>query len=82
MERKHKFNWMYNADETIGFGKGYYIIFEGSNYEPMVDTMYKTWEYNEQVDGISVGILNKFRYLEDLGYVYDRNFIVDLKQLF
>ena len=82
MERKHKFNWVYNNDENIGFGKGYYIFFEGHDYKPLVDCMYPSWEQNEQVDGISVGILNKFRYLEDLGYVYDKNFRVDLKELF
>ncbi len=82
MERKHKFNFIYNNDETIGFGKGYYFIFEGHDYTPMVETMYKCWEQNEHVDGISVGFINRFRYLENLGYVYDRNFIVDLKELF
>ena len=82
MEKKKRFNWKYNNDETIGFGKGYYIFFENYKGEPALDSMYPSWEHNEQVDAISVGFLNKFRYMEDLGYVYDKNFIVDLKELF
>lgn len=77
-----RFNFKYNTDETIGMGKGYYLFFENYEGRTTIDCMYPTWEQNEQVDGISVGFLNRFRYLEALGYKYDRNFIVDLKDLF
>lgn len=79
---KHRFNYLYNGDESIGFGKGYYIIFEGHDKQLRVDTYFPTWEQNEQVDGVSVGILNKISYLIDLGYQFDRYLKVNLKDLF
>lgn len=81
MKRK-RFNWCYNNDETIGFGKGYYIYFEGHDGSIMIDSYYKSWEYNEQVDVVSVGILNKFKDLYYLGYQLDMYLAVNLKDLF
>ena len=80
--KKCRFNFIYNSDKNIGNGEGYYIIFEGHDKSIMVDSYYKCIEYNEQVDMISVGILNKIKYLSDIGYKFDPYFTADLKDLF
>ena len=79
---QNRFNFIYNNDETIGLGKGYYIIFEGYDKKIKWDSYYPTWEHNEQVDGVSVGILNKIQYLIDMGYKLDIYMKVNLKELF
>lgn len=81
MEKKKRFNYIYNSDETFMYGKGYYLIFEGHDGKPLIETFYPTWEVNEMVDGVSVGILNKIKHLTDMGYVLDVYFITDLNQL-
>lgn len=77
-----RFNFIYNNDETIGYGKGYYVIFEGHDKKLLMDTYYPIWEQNEQVDGVSVGILNKINHLIDMGYKLDIYMKVNLKELF
>lgn len=80
--KKHRFNWVYNSNEEIGFGKGYYLYFENYEFKPVFECKYGTYEYNPQCDMISVGFLNRIKHLVDLGYVYDPYFKIDLKQLF
>lgn len=77
-----RFNVIYNNDETIGFGKGYYVIFENHEGKPTVDCAYPTWEHNEMVDAVSVGLWNKIKYLIEIGYKLDIYYICDLKELF
>lgn len=82
MSRKKKFNVIYNGKEEIGFGCGYYVVFEGHDYKPCLDSVYHTWEHNESVDGVSCGLINKIIYLCDLGYVFDHWYCPDLKEMF
>lgn len=82
MERKKKFTIYYNNDETIGFGKGYYIIFENFEGKPTFDSKYGTFEYSEFQDLVSVGLINKMFYMYDLGYVFDRYYEFNFKELF
>lgn len=81
MEKKKKFNYIYSDDKTLGYGVGYYIVFEGHDGKPLIDTFYPTWEVNEMVDGISVGVLNKIKYLISAGYQFDIWFKPNLKDL-
>lgn len=82
MEKKKKFNIIYNNDENVGYGKGYYFIFENYEGKPTFDSKYGTYEYSKDVDMISVGVINKIYRMYDLGYVFDRWYTVDLKELF
>lgn len=79
---KKKFNVIYNSDESIGLGKGYYIVYENHNHKPTFDSKYGTYEYSEEVDMVSVGIINKIKFLYDMGYVLDTYYSVDLKEIF
>ena len=79
--KKRRFNIIYNNDKNIGMGEGYYIVFENYEGEPMLDSVYKTIEYNEQVDMVSVGILNKINYMYDMGWVLDKYYTPDIKDL-
>ena len=79
--KKRRFNIIYNKDKNIGMGEGYYIVFENYEGEPMLDSVYKTIEYNEQVDMVSVGILNKINYMYDLGWVLDKYYTPNIKDL-
>ena len=71
MEKKKKFNIIYNNDEKKGYGKGYYIVYENYEGKPTFDCKYGTWEQNKDVDGVSVGIINRIKYLYDMGYILD-----------
>ena len=77
MEKKKRFNIKYYDKK-----KGYVIYFEGHDNKVYMDCFFPTWEENEQVDGVSVGIINRIKYLYDLGYVYDNWFDYDLDLLF
>lgn len=81
-KNKKRFNIIYNSNEDIGFGVGYYVVYENYKGEPAVDCQYRILEYSEQVDMVSVGIINKIYHLYDLGYILDPYYIVDLKDLF
>ena len=82
MKSKKRFNILYNADKNIGFGVGYYIVYENYEGKPTFDCKYGTIEYNKDVDMISVGIINKINYLYDMGYVLDKYYCPKLKDLF
>ena len=82
MEKKKRFNIIYNNDDKIGYGKGYYIIYENYEGEPTFDSKYGTYEYSEDVDMVSVGILNKINHLYDMGYILDKYYNPNLKELF
>ncbi len=77
MKKKKRFNIKYYAKRNM-----YVIYFEGNDNEVYIDTMFPSFEVNEQVDGVSVGIINRIKYLYDLGYVYDNWFDYDLDKLF
>lgn len=79
---KKRFNIIYNDKEDIGYGKGYYIIFENHEKEPTFDCKYGICEYSKDVDMVSVGILNKIKRLYEMGYILDIYYQVDLKKLF
>ncbi|MBO7732049.1 MAG: hypothetical protein J6S67_05840 [Methanobrevibacter sp.] len=84
--KKPRMNFIYNADEKLGFGAGYYFFFEGTagdtKGKPLFETYYHTEEKNEYVDMISVGILNELRRNAELGWEYDPFYYVDLEQHF
>ena len=84
MEKKKKFNIIWNSKENELWGKGYYIIYENYKGEPTFDSKYGIYEYSKEVDMVSVGILNKINHLYDMGYVYDRYYAknIDLKNIF
>ena len=79
---KKKFNIIYNNDENIAWGKGYYVVFENHKGEPTIDSKYGTYEYSSEVDMVSVGIINKIKYLYDMDYILDVYYAKDkLKEL-
>lgn len=82
MEKKRRFKIYYNDDETIGFGKGYYFIYENYEGKPTFDSKWGIFEYNEDVDMVSVGVINKIYEMYDLGYVFDRYYSFNFKELF
>lgn len=79
--KKRRFNIIYNNNKKLGMGEGYYIVFENYEGEPMLDSVYKTIEYSEQVDMVSVGILNKINHLYDMGWVLDKYYTPELEKL-
>jgi len=81
-KKRKKFNIVYNNDENIGFGKGYYIIYENYEGQPTFDCKYGVLEYNENVDMVSVGIINKIYYMYDMGWELDIYYGKDLKKIF
>ena len=82
MEKKKRFNIIYNDNKEIGFGEGYYIIYENYEGEPTYDSMYRIYNYNEQTDMVTVGLINKIYHLYDLGYELDIYYKPNLKELF
>lgn len=81
-KNKKRFNIIYNSNKDIGFGVGYYVIYENYEGQPTFECSFPIYEYSEQVDMVSVGILNKIYRLYELGYILDPYYIVDLKELF
>ena len=81
---KKRFNIIWNDNEDIGFGKGYYFIYENYEGKPTFDCKYGVYEYNKEVDMVSVGVINKINHLYDLGYIYDNYYAtnINLKDLF
>ena len=80
--KKKKFNIIYNADKDIGFGVGYYIVYENNKGEPTFDSKYGIYEYSEEVDMVSVGLINKIYHLYEMGYILDIFYCPKLKDLF
>ena len=80
--KKKKFNIVYNNDETVGMGKGYYFIYENYEGKPTFDSKYGTYEYSEQVDMVSVGVINKIKYMYEMGYELDIYYGTNLKEIF
>lgn len=84
--KKPRVNFIYNDNEKLGFGKGYYVFFEGVAKEhkgqPMFECFYPIEEKNEQVDVVCVGILNRIKRDVINGWVYDPYYYVDLSQEF
>lgn len=82
---KPKFNFIYNDDVELGFGKGYYMFIQGianenkgqdlfTTYYPLIET--------KNVDFVSVGLLNEIRHNTEMGWVYDKYYHVDLTKHF
>lgn len=82
MKSKKRFNILYNADKDIGFGVGYYIVYENYKGEPTFDCKYGTFDYSEEVEMVSVGIINKIYRLYNMGYVLDIYFSPRIEDLF
>ena len=82
MEKKKRFNVIYNNDENIGYGKGYYVVYENYEGNPTFDSCYHVIEIDENHDAISIGLLNKFEHMYYLGYVFDYGYAFNLKDLF
>lgn len=85
MEKKKRFTIYYNKNDNIGFGKGYYFIYENYEGKPTFDCKYGTFEYSEDVDMVSVGLVNKIYYLYDMGYIFDKYYIrndLEFKKIF
>lgn len=80
---EHYFNFIYNGDEKLGMGKGYYYFFQSLDKEPedLFGAFYPTKE-TEHVDFVSVGILNQMKHSTDLGWKYNPYYHVDLEEQF
>lgn len=82
MEKKKRFTIYYNSNEKSGLGKGYYFIYENNNGKPTFDSKFGVFEYNKQIDMVSVGLINKIYQLYDLGYIFDKYYTFDFDKLF
>lgn len=85
MAKKPKFNFIYNDDNGLGFGKGYYLFFQGiagenkgqdlfGCYYPLIET--------KGIDFVSIGVLNNLAHYTDMGWQYDMWYKVDLTKIF
>ena len=83
MKKERYFNFIYNGDEKLGFGKGYYLYFQSLNdkKEDLFAVHYPIKE-TEQVDFVSVGVLNQLKYYTDMGWTYNPYYTVDLTKEF
>lgn len=82
---KPKFNFIYNDDNELGFGKGYYLFFQGISGENKGEDLFATYYpliETKNVDYASVGLLNEIRHYEEMGWEYDRWYEVDLTKEF
>jgi len=84
MEKKKRFNIIYNGDKTKCWGVGYYFIYENYKGEPTFDCKYGIYEYSKDVDMVSVGVINKINQLYDMGYILDKYYAtnIDINELF
>ena len=82
MDRSKRFNYVYNSDDKLGYGKGYYIIFEDNEGSPAFDSYYPIYEKDETMDCVSVGLLNKLDHIYLLGWRLDLGYTVDLNEIF
>ena len=83
MEKKKRFNYIYNGDEKVGYGKGYYIIFEGHDGEVLIDAFYRINDIGHDNFTISTSILEHIKHLIDIGYEFDSWYHPStIKQLF
>ena len=82
--KKKRFTIIYNGQEDIAFGKGYYFIYENYEGKPTFECKYSVYEYSKEVDMVSVGVINKINDLYYKGYIYDRYYAanINLKDLF
>ncbi len=71
--KKPKFNVIWNEDEKIGFGKGYYIIFEDHEGKPMMDHYYSIGTNKEwhDLEVVSVDIISNIKNMINIGYEFD-----------
>ena len=83
MSKEHYFNFIYNDDEKLGHGKGYYLFFQSLDDDPedCFAAFYPIKE-TEQVDFVSVGVLNQLRYYSDMGWKFNPYYRVDLTEIF
>lgn len=83
MKKERYFNFIYNGDEKLGMGKGYYYFFQSLDDEPedLLGAFYPIKE-TEQVDFVSVGILNRMKQDTDMGWRYNPYYTVDLTKEF
>ena len=82
MEKKKRFTIYYNGNEKLGFGIGYYFIYENYEGKPTFDSKWGVFEYSEDIDMVSVGVINKIYKLYDLGYIFDKYYSFDFEKLF
>lgn len=82
-EKERYFNFIYNDDESLAHGKGYYLFFQSLDDEPddLFNAFYPTKE-TEHVDFVSVGVLNQLRRNTELGWKYNPYYTVDLNEYF
>ena len=82
---KPKFNFIYNDNSKVGFGKGYYLFFQGIAQEDKGQPLFaKYYPLSETkfVDYVSVGMINDLEHYSYMGWEYDRHYIVDLTKEF
>ena len=83
MKKERYFNFIYNDDEKLGHGKGYYLFFQSLDDEPedLFSAFYPIKE-TEHVYFVSVGILNQLRHYSDRGWKFNPYYRVDLTEVF
>lgn len=84
MKKERYFNFIYNDDEKLASGKGYYLFFQSLDNEPedLFAAFYPLVEGNEYVDYVSVGVLNQLKHYTDLGWRFNPYYRVDLNEYF
>ena len=84
MKKERYFNFIYNNDEKLGSGKGYYLFFQSldDEAEDLFAAFYPLVEGNEYVDYVSVGVLNQLKHYTDLGWKFNPYYRVDLEKEF
>ena len=82
-EKERYFNFIYNDDEKLGHGKGYYLFFQSLDDEPEdCFSAYYPLKETEHVDFVSVGIINQLVRNTELGWKYNPYYTVNLDEYF
>lgn len=85
MKKEQYFNFIYNDDEKLGFGKGYYLFFQDHNGEDIFSKYYpiqKVIKGEHTIETIHIGVLDDFYKDTDLGWKYNPYYRVDLTEQF
>lgn len=75
-----RFNYKYYEGKGA-HREGVYFYYEDDNKEIRFDSMYPILHYNEEVDMVSYGVLNRINYMIDLGYKFEPNLIANIEEI-
>lgn len=85
MKKEQYFNFMFNEDEKLGFGKGYYLYFQSMNGEDLFSKYYPVEKINKgqfEYETISTLIFEDIRHNTELGWTFNPYYKVDLEKEF